>query len=310
MSLINDALKRADASRPAQTPPADKTPAAPVQPHVAPVPVATWPSRPRRRGNLAIILVAGVLVIGVAAGISHLRHGLAGPKQALAKVLQLASAIRGTGLPATTNAIPENPVALLTAEAAAPAATSPEALDAGRTVEEWPAGDASYEMLAVNATRAALDLSPEEAGQTLALPVRDGAISLDADAGPPGEAASDDADAETATFPTPIPAAAVTSATAQALPETPEPAKAQAATPPATPTTPPRAAAKDSAGQATFDTSKYRVSSIVVGPGGATALVNGRPVRIGDALGDGRVVAITVWTVEVDCGGRRSTLRR
>ncbi len=63
------------------------------------------------------------------------------------------------------------------------------------------------------------------------------------------------------------------------------------------------------AAKTAFDPSKYRISSIVVGAAGGMALVNGRPVRVGDTLGGATVMAIAARTVEVECGGQRWTLR-
>jgi len=57
-----------------------------------------------------------------------------------------------------------------------------------------------------------------------------------------------------------------------------------------------------------IDPSKVKISSIMVGPNGNLAVINGRPVRIGDSVLGATVVGITSRSVEVEKDGRRATL--
>ena len=56
------------------------------------------------------------------------------------------------------------------------------------------------------------------------------------------------------------------------------------------------------------DTSHLKVSSIVCGPQGGTAIINGRPVRVGDTVGGAKIITITPRSVVVEIDGRRVTL--
>jgi len=57
-----------------------------------------------------------------------------------------------------------------------------------------------------------------------------------------------------------------------------------------------------------IDTSKVKISSIMVGPNGNLAVINGRPVRVGDSILGATVVGITSRSVEVEKDGRRATI--
>jgi len=76
---------------------------------------------------------------------------------------------------------------------------------------------------------------------------------------------------------------------------------------PETKAAPPQAEAKP-ARPPPVDTSRFKVSSIVSGPQGGTAIINGRPVRVGDTVGGAKVIKITPRSVEVEIDGRRATL--
>ena len=75
-------------------------------------------------------------------------------------------------------------------------------------------------------------------------------------------------------------------------------------------TTPAKPAAKTPAAEAgpVIDTSQVKISSIMVGPHGGLAVINGRPVRVGDTILGATVVAITSRSVEVEKDGRRATI--
>jgi len=57
------------------------------------------------------------------------------------------------------------------------------------------------------------------------------------------------------------------------------------------------------------DTSHLKVSSIMFGPRGGTAIINGLPVGVGETIGGAKVIKISRRTVEVEIDGRRATLR-
>jgi len=108
-------------------------------------------------------------------------------------------------------------------------------------------------------------------------------------------------------------------ARAQPTPASPEPRSAPAAaTKPASPSGGPAApidsprpnpAGKADALGAAPDSQKFRVTSIAVGPKTPTAIVNSQFVRVGDVVDGAKVVAITTYSVDLDIGGRRVTLR-
>ena len=98
----------------------------------------------------------------------------------------------------------------------------------------------------------------------------------------------------------------------------PLPAKAEAKTasarkdPPASsaPKAKPQTAEKKPPPAATpVDTSHLKVSSIMFGPRGGTAIINGRPVGVGETIGGAKVIKISRRIVEVEIDGRRATLR-
>jgi hypothetical protein len=53
------------------------------------------------------------------------------------------------------------------------------------------------------------------------------------------------------------------------------------------------------------DAARFKVSSIMVGPKSATAIINGRIVAVGDVIGQAKVLRITPSTVDLDVSGRR-----
>ncbi len=56
------------------------------------------------------------------------------------------------------------------------------------------------------------------------------------------------------------------------------------------------------------DTSHLKISSIMNGSGGALAIINGRPVREGETVAGAKVLRIDNRTVEVEIDGRRATV--
>ncbi len=56
------------------------------------------------------------------------------------------------------------------------------------------------------------------------------------------------------------------------------------------------------------DASKYKVSGIMVGPNGPTAILNGRCVQVGERVGRAKVVKITQYVVILDISGHIVTV--
>lgn len=59
-----------------------------------------------------------------------------------------------------------------------------------------------------------------------------------------------------------------------------------------------------------FDASAWTLASTLIAERRRVAIVNGRPVRVGDVVGGARVLAIAPGRVELDYRGRRFTIRR
>jgi hypothetical protein len=56
------------------------------------------------------------------------------------------------------------------------------------------------------------------------------------------------------------------------------------------------------------DTSHLKISSIMKGPKGALAIINGRPVSEGESIAGAKVLRIGTRTVEVEIDGRQATV--
>ncbi len=56
------------------------------------------------------------------------------------------------------------------------------------------------------------------------------------------------------------------------------------------------------------DTSAFTISSIMTGPGGGLAIINGRPVREGETVAGAKVIRISGRAVELEIDGRRATV--
>jgi hypothetical protein len=300
MSLINDALKRADAQKepppepPQASPPVATTPAAttPVAPTpVAPTPVATRLAvLPRRRAGLWMAVAAGTVVILGAAALGWFWHdrGGAGPQQAVAAQDEDAIAADPADDVESPEEEPANPAlaAVPTAPAAPVAgeiAAGPDTAKGGGLRAELWAAIPGYSLIAADAVGDSGAMTPSDA------------IAENLDALAVGDNSPSGTAPDTAIGLTPPPIGAG--------PDYPAPREAPG------PEAKPGTADAPRAAQTAFDPSKYRVSSIVVSAAGGTALINGRPVGVGDSLGSATVVAITARTVEVECGGQRWTLR-
>ncbi len=293
MSLINDALKRADAQkeRPAEPPAppqavAPAVAAAAATMPVAPTPAATTPAiLPRRRAGLWMAIAAGTAVVLGAAALGWFWHdrGGAGPQQAVAAQDEDATACAAADDVESPEEEPANPASAAVPTApAAPvagkiAAGQDTAKGGGLRADLW-AAIPGYSLIAADAVGDGGAVTPSDA-------ISENQDALAVGASEPSGTAPDAAIGVATTF------IGAEQPDAQAPAAKPETADA------------PRAA------KTAFDPSKYRISSIVVGAAGGMALVNGRPVRVGDTLGGATVMAIAARTVEVECGGQRWTLR-
>ena len=242
MSLINEALKRAEAEKSqhlAEVPPLPPLVAVPrARLHL---PARRWPTA--QVGLLAAALVAisitgYVLLKSYAAGV---------PQEAAAAPVQVAS------LTSSPSAIAGVPRPALPGRAEAPgAAPTPVPTPAAR--------------------------AKESAGPDRAQALRDAFAARAEDA-------------------MEIQRLAVLSADASARHAAPAPV------PTAAPPSQPAPAAKPA--EPEDDAARFKVSSIMVGPKSATAIINGRIVGVGDVIGQAKVLRITPSTVDLDVSGRR-----
>jgi len=88
-----------------------------------------------------------------------------------------------------------------------------------------------------------------------------------------------------------------------ATPFRPAPAAAAAPSPkaaaqPAAPSPPPP-----------LDESKFKLSGVMMGPGGATAIINGQSVTQGETVDGAKVIRVSQHSVDLEVNGRRLTIR-
>jgi len=340
MSLIHEALRRADEDQCRRDAGAE-APAPPALPPDAPRPA------PVRRGRwlvpLAAILViaaggasyavwwgigaarekAGLAVRSAVAGLEQAAQTAVAEQVAGATAAELppaasavapataapsagSAAARADGEPAPTEPAPaQDASALADADATA---TSPPSTADGAAAGTGPDGPAEGDV-AAGWTPDLLLKTPPEGPATAGAPgsaLFDRMLAVLETAA--REAARRQAEAgagapNTAALPRPTPGAPPTTGASGPptkpgdAPETPGKASAGAA-----PATPPAES------KPVIDPSQVKISSIMVGPQGNLAVVNGRPVRVGDTILGATVVAITSRSVEVEKDGRRATI--
>lgn len=320
MSLINEALKRADEEK--------RQHQAGVTP---PGPLNSAHGAPRRRWGRRLLILGGAVLIVMALA----AYGVwwtAGRmiRQAAAAVDQLAeqSAALAVGPGESTPIAPVTPPPSApgpNAQApasAVPAPTSPAPADALAGAERKPTdgpGAASTpssqvaekewrpDGLAVGGPSAPPPAKTETAAtpdpQTTAKKpdppptesapaAKPGAPAKAPDAKPPVATAPNDADPKSE--PKPPNPGDVPAPQSKPPPEKPAP-EAKAPEKPPTPAPP--------------DTSAFKISSIMVGPRGGTAIINGQSVHVGDTIGGAKVLEITRREVLVEIGGQRVALR-
>ncbi len=139
--------------------------------------------------------------------------------------------------------------------------------------------------------------SPGRAEPTSAVPAPTPAARAKESAGPDRAQALRDAFAARAEDAMEIQRLAVLNADASARHAAPAPV------PTAAPPSQPAPAAKPA--EPEDDAARFKVSSIMVGPKSATAIINGRIVGVGDVIGQAKVLRITPRAVDLEVSGRR-----
>jgi len=343
MSLINDALRRADIEK-RQRQSGGEPPTPPPLP-----PEETDPPAPRRRSpwtvllGVALLVLVGVTACGLWWGIGEVREQAGVAVESASAAFDQAIA-RGTGSPARPTTAPAssaaqaNPVRKQPAGDAAPdhpAETVARTYDppddeiepvrlAGAGAASFPSGDvptppkdAPASPATASGANAAADVDlPDDWTTDLWLSDATSDSAAGGESNAKGvqvtgmfnrmlavlEAAARKAGTRQQGAPKAEASATHTSpakaegATASAKPESSPPREAKAKTEPPPPPLPP------------VDTSNLKISSIMNGPNGGLAIINGRPVREGETVAGAKVVRIGSRTVEVEINGRRATV--
>ncbi len=286
MSLVNEALRRADDEKRQRL--AGVTPPGPP-------PAAEYRAPPPRRFRRLLILVCIVVSVAVAAAF--------GIRWVAGKVIQQATA--------AVNNLTEQGAAAVAAGATAelPAAVTvqhqtDQPPQIAATGEPRPSGATpSNPGEALPSSGSTLQIDPEVAKRIASSLVPPKGAAAGPGAGPKDEGEGEPAPAakpQTNKKKHPLPAKAdAKAASAKKDPPAspapkPKPQTAEKKPPPAAPP---------------VDTSHLKVSSIMLGPRGGTAIINGRPVGVGETVGGAKVIKITRRIVEVEINGRRATLR-
>ena len=341
MSLVNDALRRADEE--------ERQRLAGVTP---PGPPATERSPPRRRW-LRRLLISACIFLGVAGAAAYGIWWVAGRviEEATAAVNDLteqgATAVAASATAALPAAVTVQP------QSVQPQSVQPQSVQPDRraATEGPPASGATpskpVEPLPPSGSDSRIDpevvkqiasslmsqmglaagpgAAPKDGGEAEPSPVGDGSTAPEPSgprtvlkAAEPAPAASGAAPATGAS-----PAGPDNRPKAPAsMPQTPKKkdplsakaeAKAKTASgkkePPASSAPKPQTAEKKPAPAALpVDTSHLKVSSIMFGPRGGTAIINGRPVGVGETIGGAKVIKISRRLVEVEIDGRCATL--
>jgi len=279
MSLVNEALKRTEEEKRQHL--AGATPPGP--------PGADYASPPRPWLRRLLITVCAVLAVGTLAAYGVL--WVAG------RVTQEATAAANDRMKQSTASLEQGPASAAPAALEAPhQETQPAQRPA---TQEPPAGSAapSNPTNGPTAPGAGLQVDPDVVKQI--------AQSLMSHM---GLAAATETPSKDDVEPTPAggEAAAPEPSGPRTVPKVVEPTPAAPEMPEPKPA-PPQAEPKP-APLPPVDTSGFKVSSIVSGPQGGAAIINGRPVRVGDTVGGAKVIKITPRSVEVEIDGRRATL--
>jgi len=335
MSLINDALRRADMEKRQRDSGAEPSSPPPLPPEETDAPP------PRRRSpwtvllGVALVILVGVVACGLWWGIGEVREQAGAAVETASAAFNQALA-RGSGRAAPSQMASAPPAEEKTASAkaektdlaaeagteTASASASPEETDPAAEKTDSQAGADGPE------TASARDATADKAET-------DQALASGAKAAEPTPAEKIDparsADAEQggapaleASFPAtlfggmplavgmPAPAAPGETPSAAGEPPADPAAPAESESPasgkPMADTEPPAAKKEPPAPLPPVDASHLKVSSIMRGPTGGLAIINGRPVREGESVAGAKVLRIHSRTVEVEIDGRRATV--
>jgi len=363
MSLINDALRRADVDRRRRDAGADPPAPPPLPPEEAQEPQTPPSSRGRSPWTMVLagvfLILVGLTAYGVWWGIGRPREtaGLAvrSATAALQKTAKHPSAVAAASKAAPAPSSAATSVQTRTGSAKEPAAEAPDqTATAGATPEPAETAVTPASQPTEAAVPAAQPSPGGEAARDLAdgwtpdLLLRDPPDAADASVGTgategPGPAlfnrmlailqaaARDAAQGQQPTGPAGQPQAAAdqrpaptveaprgADGSADATEKRPDAArdkdrvKAPAGglfdTGPAAPEPTPKKPGRAPAPLPPVDTSAFKISSILKGPGGGVAIINGRPVHEGETVAGAKVVRISGRAVELEIDGRRATV--
>jgi len=358
MSLINDALRRADTEKRQREAGAEPPTPPPLPPE------ETDPPAPKRRSpwtvllGVALLVLVGVVVCGLWWGIGEVREKAGAAVESASAAFDQAVARSATSAAGPKTASPPGePVGEASPD---PAADTADETTDPPDVETHPVAPADGHATASPACEVPATAAAEAPGSRLtdsdATPPADAsattdgwpdlrqpaAVTASALPGGPGaegtpmaemfnrmlgvlqtaapnaadgqEAARTAEGASTATLFGDVPAAA------GGTPPVDGGGPPVAGGAPATGRTESAKAEADASGKATVkpelpspplppvDTSNLKISSIMVGPKGGLAIINGRPVRVGETIAGAKVVSISSRTVEVEIDGRHATV--
>ena len=298
MSLINEALKRADAEKGPRRPQPLPPPVSSSGPAAAPPPAAT-PAPAGRWRSIQTAVLGGVLLVVLVAGAWVWKmfndspvQVVASPPVAAAESRGPATAARATPAPAPTASGPLSGTAI---------SDRPGGPPAFRTAGAAPAQPMTSDplMAAANPTNPMKDVfgpqptlfmdahNAQEAGGDASLDRPDGRPAAMEPAGPIRLSSAFTAPA--AGSPQPVP-------TKPATPAGSPPAAAAPAPPPQAPA--PAAEAP-----------RLKVTSIFYSSRSPTAIINGQVIGVGETIEGAKIVAISPRSVDVMVDGKRVTLR-
>jgi len=308
MSLINDALRRADLEKQVKDAGGEAASPPPLPPE------ETAPPAPRRRTPWNVLLGATVVIL-VGAMAYGLWWGAGAVRETTGTAVEKANAaLRQAALQSRTSVRRTRTAA----GPAAPAAAADTSPSAGAPAPE-PAGEKA------EPTAVAADGQPAPSGTDDPASAGSGATasagSADVDVPASAEFLNDGPlDLRLTPDTADLPAGADGTRVADLFSRMLSMVQAAAQTPPAAgqgepagtpPPAKPQAAPLAKRAHAPLppvDTSGLKISSIMSGPSGGLAIINGRPVREGDSVAGAKVVRIRARTVEVEIDGRRATL--
>ena len=276
MSLINEALKRADAEKHGAAP--RDIPLPPV-----PAPAAPTPAAPARSYLTAqnVILAGALVAAAIAGGAFLITHRGPSADDAALALLQATAPRQAAAAPAVERTTDGTPVVATAITQVVPT-TQVTKPPAASTVQLATALAAATGLTRGPAAGAGLSLDPKspELAQAVA-----GAVNLFLD---PSKAKAAAALASTLAATAPAAAPATPDVAAPKASPAPEPEPA-AAPPPAEP--------------------QFTVTSIVGKANGGMAVINGRVVEVGDTIDGAKVIAVRPRSVDLLIGGKTITIR-